>query len=425
MSKYVVQFNETNFDILKKYCQKYSLPNIERLINSESYIETESEEQYDNLEPWIQWYSFYTGLSYDQHKVYHLGDCLKNEHDNFIKNYADNNSVGVFGAMNLPPYEVYKIFIPDAWTESNPDISFSSRFVTSALKNIINSNAGLKIKFNDILGLLLLIGLPKSIQDFSILYKVFKSFFLRSRAHLAAYFDYYFLRYSIKRSKKEKLDLSLVFLNGFAHIQHHYMLTSEFFNSKNPSWYVSDDKDYLLEALYIYDQAFKFLLDSIDENDEYFILTGLTQEPFKNPFIYWRFKNHNKVLSHFVNKEIDIIPRMTRDFEIKVHNKKSIQNVIKFLNEAKISGDDKKNAFGFIDQTSSHSVFASFIYSGETKDIDIEFQGKSISLKNELDFIAIKNAGHDQRGWLISNTKSKYSNIKLWNSHEVIFNKTT
>ena len=33
-----------------------------------NYIETESEKKYENLEPWIQWVSFYSGKTYEEHK---------------------------------------------------------------------------------------------------------------------------------------------------------------------------------------------------------------------------------------------------------------------------------------------------------------------------------------------------------------------
>ena len=39
-------------------------------------IETSSEKNYENLEPWIQWVSFYTGKSYEEHKVFFLNELI-------------------------------------------------------------------------------------------------------------------------------------------------------------------------------------------------------------------------------------------------------------------------------------------------------------------------------------------------------------
>ena len=84
MSKYIIQFNEANFDLIKKYSIEYDLPGFRKIINMPSFFETVSEKEYKNLEPWIQWYSFYTELPFDKHKVFHLGDCTKNNHESFI-----------------------------------------------------------------------------------------------------------------------------------------------------------------------------------------------------------------------------------------------------------------------------------------------------------------------------------------------------
>lgn len=421
MRKFVIQFNESNFDIIKKYSNKYDLPNFKKLLNSNTFASTESENKYEYLEPWIQWYSFYTGMPYEDHNVFHLGDCLKNEHENFVQKYAVNNRVGIFGAMNLPPHDDYIVYIPDAWTESIPDETLSSRLVSKAVSRLVNSNAGLKIRLSDVLGLLILIGYPKSIKDIKILFKVVYSFFTKSRHHLAAYFDYYFLKYSLKRAKREHIDLSLVFLNGFAHVQHHYMFNSEFSNTKNPPWYAKEDQDYLLEALRIYDLCFEMMFEAVEDTHEYFVLTGLTQEPYKDPFIYWRFKDHQRIFSYFFNKNIKILPRMTRDFEIFVDDNESFEKLLSFLTNAKVKYDGQvKNAFGHIDKTSNKSIFASFVYSGECDDIFLEYGEAALSLKNQLDFIAIKNAGHDQRGWLISNKICKSDEYKIWEAGKAI-----
>ena len=84
--KYIVQFNEANFDLIKKYCSKYHLPSLNKILDLNS-TNTSSESEYHLLEPWIQWYSFYTNLPFAEHKTFNLGDCLKNSHKNFLEDY--------------------------------------------------------------------------------------------------------------------------------------------------------------------------------------------------------------------------------------------------------------------------------------------------------------------------------------------------
>ena len=107
MRKFIIQFNESNFDIIKKYSNKYDLPNFKKLLNSNTFASTKSENKYEYLEPWIQWYSFYTEMPYEDHNVFHLGDCLKNDHENFVQKYA----YLVFKLLFMHFCEVFLIFL--------------------------------------------------------------------------------------------------------------------------------------------------------------------------------------------------------------------------------------------------------------------------------------------------------------------------
>ena len=68
----LICLNELNLDLLKKYSEKYDLRNLKKLL-ALTFIETQAEETYEKLEPWIQWPSVYTGLDSDNHGVFRLG----------------------------------------------------------------------------------------------------------------------------------------------------------------------------------------------------------------------------------------------------------------------------------------------------------------------------------------------------------------
>ena len=70
----LIALNELNFDALKLY-DLSKLPNLKKII--ENYKLTYSENDYNKLEPWIQWLTIYTGLSADEHNVFRLGDVNK------------------------------------------------------------------------------------------------------------------------------------------------------------------------------------------------------------------------------------------------------------------------------------------------------------------------------------------------------------
>ena len=69
----VIQLNELNFDYAKHYIEKYNLVNFKSLIKLNNCI-TSSETKYETLEPWIQWVTFNTGKSADEHEIFRLGD---------------------------------------------------------------------------------------------------------------------------------------------------------------------------------------------------------------------------------------------------------------------------------------------------------------------------------------------------------------
>ena len=74
--------NELNFEIISKYTKKYpgKYQYLEKLLEL-NLEELETEDEYENLEPWIQWYSIHTGKKYDEHKVFRLGDAQHAEHE--------------------------------------------------------------------------------------------------------------------------------------------------------------------------------------------------------------------------------------------------------------------------------------------------------------------------------------------------------
>jgi hypothetical protein len=241
------------------------------------------------------------------------------------------------------------------------------------------------------------------------LIKALISFIKKSRDELAAHFDIFFLNYSFSRSRKSKLDLTMIFLNGLAHTQHHYLLSSKFVDGNNPDWYSSNNKDPILECLKIYDQGFTELLKNLNDEDEIWILTGLSQEPFDEPINYWRFRDHNSILSEFINYDFKCNPRMTRDFELLFNNEKDAYRATEILNNIYVQAEEASYKAFIEIQNNDKSVFATFSYFGSCDCPILIYKNKKLNLKNAIDFIAVKNGGHSQKGWMISNSSINLS----------------
>ena len=94
----LIQFNEVNFEILKKY-NLSKLKNFKTILNN--LKTTSAEKQYKYLEPWIQWVSVYTGKSAEEHKIFRLGDIINNEMEQIFELVEKNGySVGSILPMN-------------------------------------------------------------------------------------------------------------------------------------------------------------------------------------------------------------------------------------------------------------------------------------------------------------------------------------
>ena len=150
-------------DAVKYYLNNgHKLNGFQKLFD-QGIVNTSSEKEYDNLEPWIQWPSVHTGKTYSEHKVFRLGDFVNSSDEQFFEKVEKAGYVvGAISPMNAsnklkkPAY-----FIPDPWTQTSSDKSFMSRSITSAIVQAVNDNSKskltLKSKFNLIIAFILLV----------------------------------------------------------------------------------------------------------------------------------------------------------------------------------------------------------------------------------------------------------------------------
>ena len=124
------ELNEVNFDIVGRYIEAKpeSFPALRTLLAG-ARARTTAEKNYDELEPWIQWASVHTGLSYGEHGVYRLGDIVGSKSPQMFEQLeAQGLRLGCVSPMNAenrlqsPAY-----FIPDPWTKTAPDRAWWSR----------------------------------------------------------------------------------------------------------------------------------------------------------------------------------------------------------------------------------------------------------------------------------------------------------
>src|ERR1051326_3715255 len=98
----LLEFNELCPSLLEKWMGEGRLPNFKAFHQDSEVYTTEADEQKPpHLEPWVQWYSIHTGLSYRQHGVAHLTDGPKAGHTDIWRILlANGKSVANCSSMN-------------------------------------------------------------------------------------------------------------------------------------------------------------------------------------------------------------------------------------------------------------------------------------------------------------------------------------
>lgn len=416
--------NELNFDYIKFYIIKGLLPNFKKIFDIQPPIETVSEKEYKLLEPWVQWVTIHTGKSYDEHKVFRLGDIVNNPELSQIFEELENEglSVGAVSPFNAENrLKKTSFFVPDPWTKTNPSGNWIVKALYQAVHQSVNDNAKSKLNLKSMisLGLGLLLYVPIS-RWFHYVQTILKA---KNPGAKAVILDSLLADVHLTLWKKHKPDFSNLFLNSGAHVQHHYLFNSKAYQGdlKNPDWYCPNGYDPLIQILSEYDYQIGELLKLRDI--KLIITTGLHQQPHEHLTFYWRLKEHIQFAEMIGIKNFsEISPRMSRDFLIKFNNEKDAGNAEKLLNSFYASEDDIKI---FDVDNRGTSLFVELVYPNDINENDSiyskESKFKLDSFKSYLAFVAIKNGEHNGIGYLTSNFNLEVDNqIKLTKLKSII-----
>jgi hypothetical protein len=420
----LIELNEINFDFLQSYIEKYDLKYLKSICNFQN-IKTESETSYAQLEPWIQWVSAHTGKNYDEHKIYRLGDIHKYTGEQIFETIKNIGfSVGAVSPMNAElRMSNPDFFIPDPWTQSKTDGSFWSNKIHNVLKQVVNDNAQGKITKRSKLFLFLALcrfSKPRNYVEYLLLaFGAFKG----KRWNKALFLDLFLCDIFIKLTLKNHTDFSTLFLNSFAHIQHHYFFNSEFYqgDSINPKDHIEANYDPMKDAAFFFDNRVKDLLNSFKDYD-FLFATGLSQIPYRGEKFYYRLKNHSNFLTTLGIKFNSLNKRMTRDFEVIFASNIERDMAYKVLINIKINGI---MIFQNL-EIREKSLFITLSYGKRiSKDDFFEVGKNKIFISNHVVPVAFKNGEHCSTGYayISKGVTQRHikSEIKVWDIKKIIY----
>lgn len=114
----VLEFNELSPSLMDAFIGRGILPNFKALRDQSQVFVTDAEEHAPNLEPWIQWVTAHTGLSFAEHGIFDLGDGHKLTNPRLWEILSGHgHSVWICGSMNAAFHKPVNGFIlPDPWS---------------------------------------------------------------------------------------------------------------------------------------------------------------------------------------------------------------------------------------------------------------------------------------------------------------------
>jgi hypothetical protein len=228
MKTILLEVNEINFTFIDKYIELGELKNFKALFEKHSYTKTIAENEQRNLEPWIQWVTVHTGKNFDEHKVFRLGDGVKDDVKQIWEVLEEKFDIDVaaISPMNAAAKAMNSaFFMPDPWSSDVVIGSWDLKLLFSAVKQIVNDNAKDKIEFSSYLKLA--VGFIPNFRMKNVA-KYIKLFYLsrKSKWYKAIFLDRILMDTFITQWQRYQPDFSTLFLNAGAHIQHHYMYNS-------------------------------------------------------------------------------------------------------------------------------------------------------------------------------------------------------
>lgn len=413
MSVISLELNELNFNTVKKYIEDGQLPNFGALFDRCQVRETVSEKKYKHLEPWIQWPTVYSGMSFDEHRLFRLGDSVDIEYQQIferVENMTDRPVVAISPMNAVNRVSQRSIFVPDPWTKTNITGPWDCQIISKIINNLVNNNShGLSLSLKD--GLLFIACLTRNL-NFMLLFPLLKELMrsIKNKWARPLVLDLVLAMLFIAKVKKLNPVYASLFLNAGAHLQHHYTFSSSKYSGSlfNPEWFINSGVDPLIEVYKLYDRILG-VITKVFPDRKIFVITGLSQLPNPKMVNYYRPKDYFGLLNQlgFGETFTSIDSRMSRDFLVNFDSEKDANLFTQRLRAVKLSEGSQL----FDADLRKNSVFCKVIYYGlPSKDLKILRAGScDLEFSDEFSHVTIENGIHNTTGYVVRTDITDFS----------------
>jgi len=283
----LLEFNELTPTLVHRFMSAGKLPNFKRFYEEAGAYVTDAEEIQDNLEPWIQWVTVHTGLSFAEHGVFTLGDGHKLKSKSLWDLVSDaGRPVWVCGSMNarydLP---LNGSLLPDPWNTTTaphpnallPYCRFVQRNVQEHTNDRVPLSAGDYLSF---LRFMMTHGMSAATTRATV-EQLLRERRGKSRWKRAVILDK--LQWDVFRHTYQKLRpaFATFFLNSTAHLQHMYWRNMEpgAFRVQPTAAEQTEFSDAILFGYQQMDDLLGRCLDLVDDHTTIVLCTALSQQP--------------------------------------------------------------------------------------------------------------------------------------------------
>jgi hypothetical protein len=312
----LIELNEFSIELFQRGITELALPNIKRLLAMrQSRTLTDDKVEHRGLDPWVQWVSTHTGVPSSVHRIMHLGDAPSKLGLSQLWEVLSQKGIssGVWGAMNATRGNAPQcaFFLPDPWTFEEPafpkplgDLLALPRYYS---KNYLDVSKK-KFLINGLRLARYVLGSPALFKIIGLAPFILKGILRNgiNNAMLFSLFDLFSTAIFLEQRKRHQPQLSLIFLNSIAHLQHH-------------RWEVgaklSGDLQFGLQAI---DRALGMLFASRKDGEALVVMNALTQRNIahEKPRILYRQINPSRFLSSVGIKFKLVEQLMTNDAHV-------------------------------------------------------------------------------------------------------------
>lgn len=407
-----LEFNEISSQIVDQLITRGELPNFAKARKSWTIRQTSSEQEYQHLEPWIQWITAHTGKSFAEHQIFHLSDVDKLVHPQIWEALSERGCrSAIVGSMNAKRGSTKEgFFFPDPWSRGGKTYPPQIQPLWDLITKKVHSHATGSIRLADLwqgFNICRQFKLPLSLYVSIAKQLLRQKMSSKQRWRLAGIFDVFLAEIFKSILKSTDFAYYTLFLNAVAHYQHHYWRHFEksLFNQDvvTPDCLPNDDP--VTYGYRLYDRILGNILEAVDTSDTLVVIvSALSQVPYvekehEGGMNYYRLRNHANFATLLGIAGVRVLPMMSRDWQIESSDAKQLQHAKQRLKCLRVNNqplfriDQKRDDSLFIETAFTQGVNSATVICNE--------QGKTVARFYDCFVnIAVKSGHHIGKGML-------------------------